>query len=105
MRLHERQGDLCCRLKAYQAAIALYGKQLALAEAHGVEPGELSMVYVSLARTHADWGEFSKALGYYERELELCKKNPEEVGGAVGVVLPVAYRSLFSCRNVTHGPS
>lgn len=52
--------------------------QLGLAEAHGVEPKELSPIYISLARTHSDYGQFSKALLYYEKELELWQGNPTE---------------------------
>ena len=82
MQLYEKLGDLCCRLKAYQAAITFYNKQLVLAEAHGVEPKELSAICVSLARTHADCGQFPQALQFYQRELELWRGNPREVGGA-----------------------
>ena len=58
----------------------LYLPQLALAEAHGLEPQELSAIYCSLARTHTDCGQFSRALLHYQRELELWRGNPSEVG-------------------------
>jgi len=54
--------------------------QLDLAEAHGVEPQELSPIYCSLARTHVDCGQYSQALLHYQRELELWRGNPCEVG-------------------------
>ncbi len=81
MGLYERLGDMCCRLKAYRAAIAFYGKLLSLAEARGVSQRKLSAIYVSLARTHTDCEQFSQALSYYDRELRLCARNPKEVGG------------------------
>lgn len=55
-----------------------FSHQLSLAEAHGVEPKDLSPVFVSLARTHNDCCQYSKALVYYERELELRRGNPCE---------------------------
>ena len=53
--------------------------QLRLAEAHGLEPRELSPILISLARSHSDCRQFSQALLYYQRELELWKGNPREV--------------------------
>lgn len=55
--------------------------QLSLAEAHGLEPRDLSPIYVSLARTHSDCRQFSQALLYFEKELELWRGNPSEVSG------------------------
>ena len=43
-----------------------------------MEPKQLSTVYVSLARTHTDCGQYSTALSYYEKELEVWKGNASE---------------------------
>ena len=43
-----------------------------------MEPKELSPIYISLARTHSDSGQYPEALLYYERELELWRGNPTE---------------------------
>jgi len=52
--------------------------QLSLAEAHGLEPKDLSRIYVSLARTLVDYGQYSQALLYYDKELELWQGNATE---------------------------
>ena len=58
--------------------IYVYTYQLTLAEAHGVEPKDLSPIYISLACTHCDCCQYSEALLYYERELELKRGIPHE---------------------------
>lgn len=78
LRLYEKLGDLCCSLAVYTAAVKFYGEQLRIAEAHGLEPRELSPILVSLARSHSDCRQFSQALLYYQRELELWRGNPRE---------------------------
>jgi len=40
---------------------------------------EVCQVYVSLARTLEDCGQFSQALFYYNKELSLLKDKPAEV--------------------------
>ena len=43
-----------------------------------MEPRQLSPAYISLARTHSDCCQYTKALFYYEKELELWRGNPTE---------------------------
>ena len=38
----------------------------------------LSPIYISLARTHSDYSQYTRALFYYEKELELWRGNPTE---------------------------
>ena len=52
--------------------------QLGLAEAHGVEPKDLSPILISLARTHTDCRQFPEALLYYEKELALRRGSPSD---------------------------
>ena len=69
----------CIYMQCFAVILTLsFPLQLGLAEAHGVEPKELSKVYVSLARTHSDSGQYPKALLYYEKELELWTGNATE---------------------------
>ena len=43
-----------------------------------METKQLSPIYISLARTHSDYCQYTKALFYYEKELELWRGNPTE---------------------------
>ena len=53
--------------------------QLWLAENWNFEPKYLSPIYVSLAATHADCKQYSLALQYYSKELQLQSGNAGEV--------------------------
>ena len=53
--------------------------KLKLAEDHGLEPKEISKIYFSLAETLVDNQEFSTALEYYKKELDLWSNSAIEV--------------------------
>lgn len=53
--------------------------QLNVAEACGFGHKELSSIYESLAVTHSDCGQFSRALYFYNRELQLWRGKPSQV--------------------------
>ena len=60
---------------------------------------EVCQVYVSLARTLEDCGQFSQALFFYNKEVSLLKDKPAEVGGAVGCVKEMFQRRVeMQCK-------
>ncbi|CAN8183551.1 unnamed protein product [Coccothraustes coccothraustes] len=80
--LCERLGDSLARLGHFQRAAEFYQKQLALAESLELPGRDLAVIHVSLATTFRDLGQHSRALEHFQRELELRKGEPLEVGGA-----------------------
>ena len=57
---------------------------------------ELSLIYVSLARTLQDCGQYSQALHYYHKELKLCRGKPVEVWNGDNS-LPNQRTSMHAC--------
>lgn len=53
--------------------------QLWIAENWDFESEELSSIHMSLAVTHTDYAQYSEALLYYSKVLQLHSGNPREV--------------------------
>ncbi|XP_065828134.1 tonsoku-like protein isoform X2 [Oscarella lobularis] len=72
----DRLGDLCSKVKAYKKAIESYQKELDVGKRLGLEEGDLTSIYVSLAMTYDDDGQYEKALDFAMRELKaLAEEN------------------------------
>ncbi|PSN40124.1 Tonsoku-like protein [Blattella germanica] len=77
-KLFETIGDGCVAVKNYKTALEYYHKMLEMSEALGDTNKHLAAVYVSLSQTYKDNGQYSEALKYFKKELELWKENPSE---------------------------
>lgn len=71
-KLYEVMGDGACELKNYPKAIEYYQLMLKYAERCGISNRELASCYYSLAETYKDNGQFDEAIGYFEKEYNLC---------------------------------
>ena len=77
--------NMCCFCPSHDPpCYFLFFCQLGVVEGgHGEwSREEVCQVYVSLARTLEDCGQFSQALFFYNKEVSLLKDKPAEVGGA-----------------------
>eukprot|EP00057_Strongylocentrotus_purpuratus_P015925 XP_011670399.1 PREDICTED: tonsoku-like protein [Strongylocentrotus purpuratus] len=71
-------GDLCCKVYSYKRAIEFYKRQLQCAKGLGKPAKEQASIYVSLAATYADDGQFGEAIEMYNQELKLRRGNLKE---------------------------
>ena len=85
-------------------SLSLFPQQLDVAEAESIEPSRLSSIYISLARTHIDCGQFPEALEYYNKELEHCCSKSIEVGCNASTMEPQYSESDDSVRQSTSLP-
>ncbi|XP_060939291.1 tonsoku-like protein [Limanda limanda] len=76
--LAEQLGDLYCKVGCYSKALDAYQAQLKGAEALGKAARELAVIHVSLAATHTDLRQHSKAVEHYRQELELRQGRSSE---------------------------
>ncbi|XP_061599995.1 tonsoku-like protein [Cololabis saira] len=76
--LAEQLGDLYCKVGCYSKALGAYQAQLQKAEAMGKHPRELAVIHVSLAATHTDLRQHSKAADHYRKELDLRQGSSKE---------------------------
>uniref|UniRef100_A0A3Q2PHV3 Tonsoku-like protein n=1 Tax=Fundulus heteroclitus TaxID=8078 RepID=A0A3Q2PHV3_FUNHE len=76
--LSEQLGDLCCKVGCYRKALDAYQAQLNAAEALGKPARELAVIHVSLAATHTDLRQHSRAVEHYRKELALRQGNSTE---------------------------
>lgn len=97
--------------------IPLHVLQLSQAEAHGIDPIDLSPMYVSLAETYCDCRQYSEALAFYERELEVKRGNPTDEcdtwrciaavrrrAGMEGEEVMEAYDKAYKCARESGNP-
>uniref|UniRef100_UPI00398EA53F tonsoku-like protein n=1 Tax=Pristiophorus japonicus TaxID=55135 RepID=UPI00398EA53F len=78
MRLWEKLGDLCCKVKSYQKGVQYYQNQLSCAEILKRSEEELSMIHFSLACTFLDLKDYKQALSHYKTQLDLQQGSPRE---------------------------
>ncbi|XP_076013393.1 tonsoku-like protein [Genypterus blacodes] len=78
VQLAERLGDLYCKVGCYGKALDSYQTQLTGAVALGKPGRELAVIHVSLAATHTDLRQHSKAVEHYRQELLLRQGSPAE---------------------------
>ncbi|XP_067825203.1 tonsoku-like protein isoform X2 [Heptranchias perlo] len=78
MRIYEKLGDLCCKVKCYQKGLECYQNQLVCAEILQRSDEELAVIHFSLASTFHDLKDYKQAISHYETELQIRNGNPRE---------------------------
>ncbi|XP_067872344.1 tonsoku-like protein isoform X2 [Heterodontus francisci] len=78
MRLYEKLGDLCCKVKGYQKGVEYYQKQLVCAEILKRSDEELAVIHFSLGCTFYDLKNYEQAISHYETELKFQKGRSRE---------------------------
>ncbi|EDV26008.1 uncharacterized protein TRIADDRAFT_55679 [Trichoplax adhaerens] len=79
LKLMENLGDFYSKIEVMEKAIYYYKQQLDIALSLSIEGESLADIYVSLALSYADAKQYKDAIEFYERELKIgCRKPQEE---------------------------